>query len=126
MAVNLEVDLQDPRTSRTTPPTSTSTPRTLPVIAPNGKERGVKPDKFEDPKKYLSFQLALTLFLAQNNAIYPTEGDKILFTLTLMTDGLPGQWVRNWIMMQRSTRLPGYGMWIVFQEELDKQFINQL
>jgi hypothetical protein len=59
----------------------------------------------------------------QNETVYPTDQDKILFILSLMKDGLPGEWMEHW-MAQLLT-----GQWTVpsyqeFNHELEAWFID--
>ena len=73
-----------------------ATPAPIPHV-PNGKERGNKPEPFTDVKKFESFYLAYIIYLLQNNSVYPTDQDKILFILSLMNDGVPGEWMKHWM-----------------------------
>ena len=43
------------------------------------------------------FRLAYVIYLMQNNSVYPTDQDKILFILSLMNDGVPGEWMKHWM-----------------------------
>ena len=59
----------------------------------------------------------------QNENIYPTNQDKILFILSLMTDGVPGKWMKHW-MTQIITKwwtMPSYKN---INNELETQFLN--
>ena len=90
---------------------------------PNGKERGVKPKPFTDVKKFEMFHLAYVIYLMQNNSIYPTDQDKILFILSLMNDGVPGEWMKHWMAQLLAGRqcMPSYDE---FNEQLEKRFLD--
>jgi hypothetical protein len=77
------------------------------VNSPNRREKGNKPQPFTNKSDFQTFRLAVLLYLLQNKNIYPTNKDKILFVLTLMTEGVPGQWMRLW-MEKRLNRTHGY------------------
>ena len=97
-------------------------PAPIPHV-PNGKERGVKPEPFTDVKKFEMFRLAYVIYLMQNNSVYPTDQDKILFILSLMNDGVPGEWMKHWMaqLLAGQQRMPSYEE---FNEQLEKQFLD--
>jgi hypothetical protein len=95
------------------------------VPAGNGKERGVKPDKFTDPKKYLMFQINMQLYFDQNPTIYITDQDKVTFALSLMTDGLPGEWMKNWMLTRSRAGIFDYGTWNNFRREFSEHFVDR-
>ena len=90
---------------------------------PNGRERGIKPEPFTDVKKFETFHLTSVLYLMQNDSIYPNNRDKILFILSLMTDGVPGEWMKHWItqLLAKRQSMPSYDE---FNEQLEKRFID--
>ena len=45
----------------------------------------------------LQFQLTYVIYLMQNETIYLTKRDKILFILSLMTNRVPGKWMKHWM-----------------------------
>jgi hypothetical protein len=59
----------------------------------------------------------------QNDSIYPNNRDKILFILSLMTDGVPGEWMKHWItqLLAKRQSMPSYDE---FNEQLEKRFID--
>ena len=85
---------------------------------PNGKERGIKPEPFTDGRKFETFQLAYIIYLMQNKNIYPRDGDKILFVLSLMNDGVPGEWMRHWMAQYLAGRR-AFPSFKDFNEELN-------
>jgi hypothetical protein len=67
----------------------------------------------------------LQLYLDQNPTIYVTDQDQIIFTLSLMTDGSPGEWMKNWMLQRRRAGIAGYGTWTDFRQALDDHFIDR-
>ena len=92
-----------------------------PVNVPNGREKGIKPQPFTDKTDFQTWRISVILYLLQNDSTYPTHQDKIMFTLTLMTEGVPGQWMKLWIQKRLSGTLP-YPSFDDFFEELRTQF----
>ena len=90
---------------------------------PNGKERGVKPEPFTKIEQFEMFHLDLVMYLMQNEIIYPAEQDKILFTLSLMTDGVPGQWKKHWMtqILEKRRTMPTF---FDFCRELEARFVD--
>ena len=43
------------------------------------------------------FRLTYIIYLMQNNSVYPTDQDKILFILSLMNNGVPGEGMKDWM-----------------------------
>lgn len=68
------------------------------------------------------------LFMVQNNTIYPLDKDKIIFTLGLLTDGVPAQWAT--LFIEKASKKTGlaaldrWGSWEGFQKELDTSFAD--
>ena len=93
------------------------------VPIPNGKERGNKPEPFTDVKKFKMFHLAYIIYFMQNNNVYPTDQDKILFILSLMNDGVRGEWMKHWMAQLLAGRqcMPSYDE---FNEQLEKRFLD--
>ena len=93
------------------------------VPTPNGKERGIKPEAFTNVKNFTMFCLNYIIYLMQNETVYPTDRDKILFIISLMNDGVPGEWKKHWmaqLLAERRT-VPTYEE---FNCELEAQFID--
>jgi hypothetical protein len=61
------------------------------------------------------------MYLAQNDSIYPQDHEKIMFVLSLMTENLPGEWMKGW-MMKCMTHNFNYGTWQAFKDELHDRF----
>ena len=97
-------------------------PAPIPHV-PNGKERGNKPEPFTDVKKFEAFYLAYIIYLLQNNSVYPTDQDKILFILSLMNDGVPGEWMKHWMaqLIAGRQRMPTYDD---FNKQLEERFLD--
>jgi hypothetical protein len=56
------------------------------------KERGRRPDPFTNRSQYEKFFAQLLIFMAQNETLYKTDQEKILFILLLFTEGTPLAW----------------------------------
>jgi len=67
------------------------------AVAPVPKEKGRRPEPFTKQSEYETFRRQLALFFRINREVYPTDLEKIYFTLMLMTDGAPGQWAQNFL-----------------------------
>jgi hypothetical protein len=72
-------------------------PDLLSVPVLSGKERGIKPEPVTKIKQFEMFCLNYVIYLMQNETVYPTDQDKILFILSLMKDGVPGKWMKHWM-----------------------------
>jgi len=84
-------------------------PLPLPPVephAPTPKEKGKQPDPFTKLSEYENFHRQLSLYFRINGRVYPTDLEKIYFTLSLMMGGSPGQWAMN------------------FLEKMDKRAVN--
>ena len=59
----------------------------------------------------------------QNNSIYPTDEDKVLFILSLMNDGVPGEWMKHWMtqLIAGRQRMPSYEE---FNRQLEERFLD--
>ena len=69
------------------------------------------------------FCLNYIIYLMQNETVYPTDRDKILFIISLMNDGVPGEWKKHWMAQLLAGRrtVPTYEE---FNCELEAQFID--
>ena len=69
------------------------------------------------------FRLTYIIYLMQNNSVYPTDQDKILFILSLMNDGVPGEWMKHWMaqLIAGRQRVPSYDE---FNKQLKKRFLD--
>jgi hypothetical protein len=84
------------------------------------KEKGVRPKEFIDKKQYCAFLLQLTLFLIQNNGIYKTSQERIMFTLGLFTNWFPAQFA---LLYSNNTLNSGHwGKWDKFLTKLEENF----
>ena len=112
------------------PPPGPPPPQGQPGPAPMMKERGLKPDPFTKKSDYEKFHRGLGLYFRANEAIYPEDVDKIYFTLTLMTEGTPGQWAQNFIEKVDAQTVNGaipqaaWGTWEEFRQALKKSFAD--
>jgi Retrotransposon gag protein len=65
-----------------------------------------------------------------NTAVYTTEIEKIYFTLSLMTEGTPGQWAQNFVDKVEAQAVAGaipdaaWGTWEQFTAALKKSFAD--
>jgi hypothetical protein len=62
------------------------------AAVPEPKEKGRHPDPFTDKSQYPRFRRQISTFFASNTEIYDNNVKKVLFVLSFMTDGTPGQW----------------------------------
>jgi hypothetical protein len=112
------------------PPPPQGPPPVQPNPTPVMKERGLKPDPFTKKSDYEKFHRSLGLYFRANEAIYPEDLDKIYFTLTLMTEGTPGQWAQNFIEKVDAQAVNGqippnaWGTFEEFRQALKKSFAD--
>ena len=81
------------------------------------------PNSLPMSKKFETFYLAYVIYLMQNDSVYPTDQDKILFVLSLMNDGVPGKWMKHW-MAQLTTRRQRMPTFDEFNKQLEKRFLD--
>jgi len=89
------------------------------TVAPVPKEKGCCPDPFTKPLEYETFRRQLALFFRINREVYPTDLEKIYFTLMLMTEGTPGQCAQNFVEKAEAQAVGGEipeGAWGTFKE----------
>jgi len=91
------------------------TPNLPPTGAAN-KERGNRPDAFTKKSQLEIFQLQLVLFFSQNNHLYPNDADKVLFALSLCTEGAPVQFAKLALLQSTKNR----GRWGTFEDFMIK------
>src|SRR6202051_1972510 len=96
------------------------TPNPPPTGAAN-KERGNRPDAFTKKSQLENFQLQLVLFFSQNNHLYPNDADKILFALSLCTEGAPTQFAKL-ALLQASKNRGRWGTFNSFMTKLEQTF----
>jgi len=104
---------------------------TLPgAVAPIPKEKSCHPEPFTKRSEYETFRRQLTIFFRANGDVYPSDLDKIYFTLTLMTEGMPGQWAQNFIEKVEAQTIDGnipdtaWGTFEEFQTSLKESFAD--
>src|SRR5882762_505956 len=104
------------------------TPRRIINIAPNppptgaaNKERGNRPDAFTKKSQLKNFQLQLVLFFSQNDHLYPNDADKILFALSLCTEGAPAQFAKL-ALLQLIKNRGRWGSFESFMTKLEQSF----
>ena len=95
------------------------------------RSRGTKikePDPFTDRKYVRQFLQQIVLNFSANPKRFKTDQSKILFVLSYMTTGEPGQWAE--IFIESRTRLVGvwapvnWGSWADFTNKLSASFID--
>ena len=91
------------------------------------KEKGRRPDEFTKREDYSRFGFQLTIFMAQNESIYSTDSEKILFTLGFFTAGVPLTWATRWLEeVARKVPIMGqsraFGSWNNFKNEIQETF----
>lgn len=95
---------------------------------PLQKERGRKPDPFTKKSEYRRFLMQTNLYLRQNEKVYPTHADKIIFALEFFTEGLPQAWAELFATEHAaaapslSTLVHPFGTWQDFLTHLQKTF----
>jgi len=119
------------------PPRTPSPPAPAPAPAPAAavmaavpepKEKGRRPDPFTDKSQYPKFRRQISTFFASNNEIYDNDIKKVLFVLSFMTDGAPGQWAEQRIEAAERTAVGGaipdasWGTWDQLRTALDNSF----
>jgi hypothetical protein len=59
----------------------------------------------------------------QNETVYPTDVDKILFILSLMNEGVPGEWKKHWMtrLISKKRTMPTFDD---FNLKLETRFID--
>jgi hypothetical protein len=82
----------------------------------NNKEQGNRPDAFTKKSQLETFQMQLVIFFSQNNHLYPNDADKILFILSLCTEGAPAQFAKLKILEAAKKR----GNWGTYEGLMDK------
>ena len=80
-----------------------------------------KPADFTDASKWREFRRSVLLYMAayEGDPALDTEKKKILFVLSYMKGGLPGEWAENYF---ESALSDGFGTWKEFQELLKQAF----
>ena len=86
----------------------------------DAKEKGRRPD-------YKRFILQLFIFLEQNRRVYPTDIDRILFTIGFFTEGVPLNWANLWLQkltarVRSQGRTSAYGSFDNFMAEVGETF----
>jgi hypothetical protein len=127
---NIELPPSLPSTLSTLTPSESLSSMSVPpaAAAPTPKEKGRRPDPFTKKSEYEKFHQQLSIFFRMNTAVYTTEIEKIYFTLSLMTEGTPGQWAQNFVDKVEAQAVTGvipdaaWGTWAQFVAALKKSF----
>ena len=122
----------EPPPQRSPPSPSPSNPHgrrssTSPHPRGDAKEKGRRPDNFTKRQDYERFILQLFIFLEQNRKVYPTDIDRILFTIGFFTEGVPLNWANLWLQklttrVRSQGRTSAYGSFDNFMAELGETF----
>ncbi len=86
-------------------------PNPAPAVIPitkNSKSHVAKPDPFRERKDFDKFARSCYLYFAANGHEFPTDQSKILFCLSYMKEGLPGQFAENVIQRQIDRDMKGF------------------
>jgi hypothetical protein len=114
----------DPPGPHNSPPTPRRTIKIKPNPPPPGatnKERGNRPDPFTKKSQRETFQMQLILFFSQNDHLYPTEADKVLFALSLCTGEAQAQFAKL-IILGEAKSGKGWGTFHEFLSKMDQTF----
>ena len=98
------------------------------AVVQEPKEKGRRPDPFTDKSQYPKFRRQISTFFASNTEIYDNDVKKVLFVLSFMTDGAPGQWAEQKVEAAERTAVAGvipdasWGTWDQLRTALDASF----
>ncbi len=106
------------------PPPQPPPPAAAPVFIPPTREiRLNAPPVFDgNRKKYDNFLQAVLLYTSLNSHIFNTDGLKIGFTLSFLTDKEAAQWREAWVRRNATAGNINYPIWTVFERELSSAF----
>ena len=100
-------------------------PRTRLILAdtsrdqPGSGPRTLPRFDFEDAKDWREFRRSYLLYMAAHEDSFGDDKAKILFVLSFMKKGMPGEWAENYF---ESALSDGFGTWKEFQELLKQAF----